>query len=289
MRLLLLVLLCALVSGGDRVVEENAGLLDEKILFHWIDAGLEPLRQGRTAILEGRAKRLDPAAARRRIEQADVVLVADLHQIDLIRRAFARLVKGYSKDREVAIALEALPPQFEEHYAQAKDKVDFLRNCWPWPVEAYAEVVKLGNPVLAVGEWRGVTLPGAEVADTKRRPGISISFEPTTTMDFKYGISWYRRNELSASRIVTWIRAGKRRKVFVLYGAAHYLEPGNVVTVGKKKFVSGGGMRSMLVERGMKVVVVVPLLPDWEVAFRKKKGGKGWYEVLPGVLRAPFP
>ena len=55
--------------------------------------------------------------------------------------------------------------------------------------------------------------------------------------------------------------------------------------------LGAGHIKEQLDKAGLKTVVLVPFLPAWEIALRKRFGNraeKGWYEVLPDVLRAPF-
>jgi hypothetical protein len=166
-----------------------------------------------------------------------------------------------------------------------EDLLDYLQSVWPWPVHALADM--LGTDGLRRAEWIGSGNPYNEVPpeytpDQDRQPVIWLG--ESTVFDAKYGpqfVPGYGRNGPTADRIDLWLRrAGPAGRVFVLYGLAHYLDGHN----------PGSGIRSELERRGYHVLIIVPFLPEWEVAIRERGGAAAgaWLEVLPGILRAPL-
>ena len=262
----------------------------------WVNNGLKPLRAGEAAIRAGETsvKRLTQKAARARVAAADVVLVADFHDVDPIRRAFGRIVEDFSpaealRSSRVALALEAVPALWEAELAKARaDKrkdvlLSFFQGAWPWPVREYPTILRRERlrlaPVLACGPMTPPKVPPASTKDRERKPVL----EPIANWrEFKYGGHGFERNATTAKRAARWLGgAEEQRKVFILYGAAHLLDG----------VYPGSGIRGELEKRGYKVVVLVPFLVEWEIELRRRfrgAGEKGWYEVLPGVLRAPY-
>jgi hypothetical protein len=95
--------------------------------------------------------------------------------------------------------------------------------------------------------------------------------------DAKYGADFGRGNHNAIGRVSAWLREAPGRRAFVLYGAAHLLGEHNLVD----RFTA----------EGFRVLALVPFLPEWEAALRRRFGpeaAKTWYEVLPGVLRPPY-
>jgi len=256
--------------------------------LHWIEGGLDPLRDGLAAVRAGKVKALDAAVARARVAAAQVVLVGDLHHLDPCRVAFARAVETLSDPEalragRVAMAFEAVPAVWEERLADAReegaDLPGFLEACWPWPVKEYAALLRREKlaavPALAAGGQPG-PVPAAGTEDAERRP---VWGAVTDVMDWKYGTSFYGRNQWAVHRVTQWLKPGRR--AFVLYGAAHHLERGQ----------EAANLKQALEKAGCTVVVLFPLLPEWEIALRRRDGAKAsgrWYEVLPGVFRAPL-
>lgn len=306
--------------SGKEVAAALAGrrcVLEDDVSFGWIRAGLEPLKRGRAAIESGapEVRPLTDPETRRRLRQAEVVLVADLHDLDLLRDALHRLLRTHV-DREdlaagrIAFGFEAVSPERQEDLRQAVRAHDrdalraVLAGCWPWPVDAYLDV--LLDPALAglvlfgLGSARDGRHPCSGVSDAERRPGVLLPFPGTSTsesgfgqparydlggdsewLDVKYGLTFHRKNRLASSVAAEWVRGGNGfRRMFVLYGAAHLLEDAP----------TGDGIGDLLVRAGVRVVVVVPFLPSWERALYRRFGAAArdrTYEVLPGVLRVP--
>jgi hypothetical protein len=284
---------CAARSSGtasDPVVIETlrarSGALQRGGIA-WIAAVVEEFRRGTDVLREGRATRLSPDDARRRIEAADVLLVADVHDLDPIRTAFARLVAKHGPSDRSAIVLEALPPGDEAAYdvlrTQSREELlGYLQATWPWPVERLADM--LAAPDVRRAAWLGAGNVRSEVPpdytpDRDRQPVIRLG--GTSVHDAKYGLDHapgYGRNGPAADRAHRWLeRAKPGAKAFVLYGFAHYLDG----------VYPGTGIRGELERRGHRVLVLVPFLPEWELAVRERGTRDAWLEVLPGVLRPP--
>lgn len=272
------------LAGGDviRIIEKlpDTGLVSQVPMMRWLHSALEPLRAGHRAILAGKAKRVEHRRALARLRAADVVLVGDIHTIDPCRAALIDAFKDAREDRECAFALEAIPQPWEKKLAALRKEGDghrirdFLKEGWGWPVEAYLAVLREEAAVLAVGFEKPPPLPPKDTPDGKRQPGIT----PQTPWDFKHGASWFSRNRYAAKRVSDWLgeKPGKRR-VFVLYGTAHML--------------GANGIKTLLDKQGLETVLLMPFLPDWEIALRKKFGrraARGWFEILPGVLVPPY-
>jgi len=305
-RLGLATCLLFLVACGDReadrditavldVLDARAGVLSPDLHVEWMRTGLRPLRDGLRSIEGGGGIRvLGADEAAQRIRSARVVLVADLHDLDPCRRAFASAVRQLSSpsaraEGRVAIALESVPLTMESQVRWARsqevrDGVDplagVLRAAWTWPVLETAALLRdedlSGCPLLAVGRTPHAVFPPPDTPDAERRPGLDLS-GGMSVADWKYGNDFARANWNTLGNVTQWMRAMPDRQCFVLYGAAHLLGEGNLVDRFQKA--------------GLDVIVLVPFLPEWEAALRRRFGSAAastWYEVAPRVLRPPY-
>lgn len=248
----------------------------------WLAEGLAPLREGLEAIRRGGVAPVPAEEARAAVDRARVVVVADLHHLDPCRFAFRRIVEelaGRSALREgrVSLGFEALPASFQPALDAAVGErrreaaLDLLRAGWPWPVDAYGAILGAGRlracPLLALGDPEPPRALPAAGPDAARRP-VPLSM---TVEEFKYGFTFGWKNLHAAQRVAA------EGRTFVLYGAAHALGP--------------GGIRARLLDAGVPSVVLVPFLPEWEIALRERFGRaarSAWFEVQPGVWRAPM-
>jgi hypothetical protein len=330
-RFLFAVLLCLGGCGGPaprppaaaevvKALEADPCVLDEDALLGWVRAGLEPLRRVRDAIGSGdpRVRPLDPQEVRRRLDLADVVLVADLHDRDLYRRALTRLLRAHAATADlgagrIGLGFEAVAPENQEllrdlvHRRDREGLHALLRASWPWPVEAYLDVwldrTLTGVVPFALGDGHDGRHGPGDLDDGARSPDLLPRRMPTPDLlpapagedgsdlplllefddewaDIKYGLTFGRKNARVAAACTAWVRSAAGRRMFVLYGAAHLLED----------LATGNGIRDLLVREGLRVEVVVPFLPSWERALHKRFGAAALdtvYEVLPGVLRVP--
>lgn len=271
-------------------VLDGRGALDG-LQLSWIQRGMQPLRAGlhRLCSPEG-AARIDEDAAVARLRAARVVLVADLHDLDPCRRAFGRaVILGTSADERdagcIGLAFEALPPGAAIAARTARhqpivDGFDPLRECfaavWPWPVSEMAVQLRRQElracPLLAAGREEAIALPAASTPDAERVP----RFRPMTEEEVE-GDTFHLGNRNAKASIDAWLEGGVGRRVFVLYGALHLLGEGNLA--------------AELRAAGRRVLVLVPFLPEWEAAIRRRGepgASQAWFEVAPDVLRAPL-
>ncbi|MHC4953292.1 MAG: hypothetical protein ACYTGZ_05330 [Planctomycetota bacterium] len=277
------------------VLDARAGVLSPELKLHWMDTGLDPLRTGQRIIQAGSAIRSpSESSAKERAVAADVILVADFHDLDPCRRAFVHAVRTLSTASarsagRVAIALESVPLTMEAQLRaarrQSRDEgadplVDTLRRCWTWPILETAALLRAKDlapcPLLGAGRVTKTGFPPEDTPDAQRNPGIG-PLVGTPVEDWKYGADFNRGNQNALARVGGWLRAEPRRQAFVLYGAAHLLGARNLA----ERFRAAG----------LEVLVLVPFLPEWEAALRRRFGAEAsqsWYEVLPGVLRPPF-
>ncbi len=152
-----------------RALQETGMTLGDSVKIPIIERGKVLYRRILNVIAD-RAARLEPAASgrsRKRVSAADVVLAADIHDVDLCRIAFRRIVEDLSdpaalRHGRVAIALEAIAVSYESRLAACRRRgrrdelVALLQSCWGWPIERYGDLLSRpglkGVPVL--GSWR---------------------------------------------------------------------------------------------------------------------------------------
>jgi hypothetical protein len=278
-----------------KALDAEVRVLEPELVFWWMETGLAPLRAAHEEIRHGRPsiRPLERAEVVRRAREAAVVLVADLHHLDLCRRGFARAVVDLTTGKarstgHVGIAFEAVPMSMEAHVREARRRevskhydslVEQLRALWPWPVLEIATLLRQQEltscPLLGAGRLSKGRCP-RQTPDAEREPAIDLAVG-VTMEDIKYGADFQRANLHAIGRVTSWLREGEDRQAFVLYGAAHLLGVGNLAEGFRKE--------------GFDVLVLVPFLPEWEESLRRRFGPRAatmWYEVLPGVLRAPY-
>ena len=228
-----------------------------------------------------------------RLRSADVILVADLHALDIVRHGFAKLVDELGRDdgeprRSLAVGAEALPRTWQPLVRGICGGSTTLRSlslralmlhCWPWPVDHLATVLEdarqQGHQILGIGSLDELPVPlNPETKDFCRRPSSEKALTEVQ------GARLFRLVDESASRsIAEWLdgERGGSCQVVALCGLAHVADP-------------DFGLPRLIRMRGYSVVVVVPFLTEVAEAQCVATGriGGRWHELVPGVLYPPY-
>lgn len=262
----------------------------------YLTSGIQPYRRGLRRIREDHASVLEVSrgVVYDKVLAADVVIIADVHQYEVIQIALLRAIEMFTTEEQrmtgrFSVGLEAIPIHAEAEVARLRSSNDstslqrLLSSCWSWPIQHYMDVLlhpKQQNVhVLCLGQRQSGDL---RVRNTPFRKEVPVPPSPVPSLwDAKYGTRFYQQDIQATQRISDWIRASRPHgKVFVLFGAAHVLDNDADIRIA-------GRLRKI----GLRVVVLVPFMREWELALRQRFGTSSinmWYEVLPDVFRSPL-
>jgi len=229
-------------------------------------------------------------AARDLILEADVVVVGDVHSVaGCLRTAVdvSTMIRSGPNGAipvDVGLALEYLAPGLggdldRELYNVAAGHSGLqqvLRRSWPFPVAAIARM-------LAMARDHGITLlpaggpplgiPGPDVPDRARRPPEA---KPIRDLDRAWTLANQNLSLAARGFLFTNGRLNKR-KLVVCYGLLHL-------------FGTDGAVVERLEGLGFSVVVLLPFVPELEVALHMRLGDSycgSWIRIQKGVLRPP--
>lgn len=265
----------------DACSESHLGDLNDDQRLEKLASGaarhlIAPFLAGLDEIVGGRARLLSEEQALRVLADAQVVLLADSHFNDGLRKTQTLLVESLESmsTERGRLLLEALPLG-----SVLQDPIDqsmarrALRESWAFPVEPLVELIHSLAPVLS--EVRGVgkrpdesILPKGAVPDRERRPrGI---------MPEEWRAQFWKQSPPAVLEEVQ--QAHERGRIYVIFGTFHMLGPNEIMPT--------------LQRAGIAAKLVVAYLPEWSLALAQRDGPKAcasWYEVLPGVLKCPDP
>lgn len=203
--------------------------------------------------------------ARRRLEEASVVLMTDIHELSLCREACRRLMEwslAGMRGRNVLL-LECAPPESQPLLDSVMAKRPSLRSLdsvlhdyWGRSMPGYDELVH------RLAQHAGDL--NVRSAGLSRRENKTSCNSPDDFMRLRIAVDdliW------RAARIARAESEGSR--IWILVGEWHLLDR--------------PALRNRLAAAGERVVTVCTLDPDWELASRRRSD-QGWFEPLPNLL-----
>lgn len=245
---------------------------------------LEPYRDVVTELRGGKsgARRIGQDDMRSHLADADVVLCADFHDQDVHRLTFRRVVSLLAPwcDGPVLIAIEAVPSDRQRDLEAALRSGQpaavraVLRKEWPYPVEAYVDMLlsfhARGWLIRGMGKSKATRrmMPSPATPDQLRRP-LPTS-DPVTPIEVT--------DARVAGLVSRWLKDYRGAHAFVLFGAAHILGS-----------LESQGLRREIERRGHGTLVVMPVLSELELAVHEILGPGQWHDwiwLAPGVFRA---
>lgn len=261
--------------------------------YEHVNRPLDVLRAARSRLAAdyaaaGRSVRAEALAL---LADADVVLVSDIHDLEICRVGFeqaVRLIASLRVDVTVAIGFEALPRSWQslvdgvrrgDEAIAGLRMLGLLKYCWPWPTPALARIAEApphgASRLLALGtDPLPTVLPASGVPDKWRVP------QSETRRDSgRSALRFEAANVACTSAVEEWIgpdRPQGRRVVVALYGLAHVCDPQR-------------GIPALLVAKGFKVVTVIPFVQEIAGIQLSKVGSldpAAWFRLAPGVFYA---
>lgn len=247
---------------------------------------LQDVRTGRVAV-----QPVSRTGALARLQRSRVILVGDLHDTNLCRIGFLRLLEdldGQPSDEweRTELGLEAFPISWqplvdgllrEDAELRGVGFRELLPYAWNWPVEELASIVERRrsrcNGVLALGGTWLCRHPRTGTPDRLRAPspGPRISAR-------EWALLYERTSEQAAWTIRTWLDVSPKRRVVVLFGVSHVVDPQH----GIPAYLEAQGTKS--------VSIVLPYHPDLaDVLAPCGEGDERTWHALPGdVLYPPY-
>jgi hypothetical protein len=253
----------------------------------WLRSSLAALRNK-----SGGAHRLPENEGLTRCGRASVILVADMHGDDAVRRGLYRLQRELTRGSKGrwALALEALPVDRQAEVDRALDSRDpamllrILRESSVWPILAYLPILTWAH-----AHEIAVLAAGKPVPDSARRTlweaGIGMADGDRAPWRFKLrdaaapGVADTSR--LAAKVMGAWLQSQSTAldsppRVIALFGAGHLAGPSY-------------NIQSQLAQKGYSSSLVAILDENLEHAIRTrwpKLGWREWVQLGPGIFRA---
>lgn len=227
---------------------------------------------------------VSPERIRLVLSGADVILVADVHDLPYIQRVLEDIIdytRADSQKRGVVL-LEAVPSEQTEEFQLDLEQArlgyggplqSFMRRVWPFPIEAYTytlpRIARHGARVDGLGE----ILAGDVVLD----PGLPDDHRWPRGSDGSVSQEEFCKNQRRMAEVIARAAVSGDGPVSVLIGAMHLVYP-------------PCSLLDLLRRKGVHAVGVVPFLWDLEDALFTAHGTSAcstWYQLQPHLYRCP--